>query len=205
MALSNVVAGNPAYASDVQQIINLLTGVMTDQIVTLARTFGGDYILEGLVAGDQYPRFTIRAGGRLAWGMGTADVDTFLYRGLVGSWSALVSDNPLRHGLVRQGGSSTVWQTSAGTTNYQETGVFIQAGCSTFTFSNSNFSNAVTVTLPVPLSDANSLICWGIGIIQNTICVILPVPLSTTQVTLYAQATASLNTSGPIAWVILCK
>lgn len=44
MALSNVVAGNPAYASDVQQIINLLTGVMTDQQVTLSNllTIQGD-------------------------------------------------------------------------------------------------------------------------------------------------------------------
>lgn len=38
MALVNVVSGNPAKASDVQQLINLLTGVMTDQPVYVANT-----------------------------------------------------------------------------------------------------------------------------------------------------------------------
>lgn len=38
MALVNVVSGAPAKASDVQQIINLLTGVMTDQAVYIANT-----------------------------------------------------------------------------------------------------------------------------------------------------------------------
>ena len=38
MALVNVVSGNQAKALDVQQIINLLTGVMTDQPVYIANT-----------------------------------------------------------------------------------------------------------------------------------------------------------------------
>lgn len=36
MALHNVVSGGPGNASDLQQFVNLLTGVMTDQVVTLS-------------------------------------------------------------------------------------------------------------------------------------------------------------------------
>ena len=92
------------------------------------------YLLEMRVAGDNYPRFRIRADGRIEWGSGAAAPDAVIYRSTANALRILdtvVMDGQATTYINQSSGVVVVGVKQSGDSNYRLalwSNTYIQAG-----------------------------------------------------------------------------